>query len=75
MYEGPKNCSTFSFNYFVKLVLKFKAITSASHKLMNLNREHPLKIFFLIKFLSNRGYVNFFHRNATATKLCLFDLI
>ena len=40
---SPKNFLTFSFNPFDRLVQKFKFVTSASPKLLNLNQDHPSK--------------------------------
>ena len=37
---SPKNFLTFCFNFFATLVQNFKAISSASSKLLNLNQEH-----------------------------------
>ena len=49
---SPLNYLTFIFNPFVILVQNFKAIPSASPKLLNLNKDHPSKkVFFLVKFL------------------------
>ena len=51
---------TFNFNLSATLVLNFKAIPSASPKLLNLNQKHPSKeLLFLIKSFWNRGYDNF----------------
>ena len=48
-----QNFLTFSFNLFVKLVQNFKAIPSASPKLLNLNQDHPSKkVVSLVKSLS-----------------------
>ena len=41
-----QNFLTFSFNPFASLVENFKAIPSASPKLLNLNQGHPLKNWF-----------------------------
>ena len=42
------------------LILNFKAIPSASPKLLNLNQEHFWeKLFFMIKSSWNWGYDNF----------------
>ena len=46
-----QNFLTFSFNPFATLVSNFKAISSASPKLLNLNQDHPSKKCF---FWSNR---------------------
>ena len=40
---SPKNFLTFSFNPFATLVWNVKAISSASHKLLNFNQDHPSK--------------------------------
>ena len=49
-----KNFLIFSFNLFPTLVQNFKAIPSASLKLLNLNQEHSSeKLFFLVKPLWN----------------------
>ena len=52
---SPKNFLTFSFNPFATLMWHFIAIPSASPKLLNLDKEHPLKNGFsdqvLIKLL------------------------
>ena len=67
---SPKNFLTFSFNPFATLVQNFKAISSPSPKLLNLNQGNPSKkLVFLVKSLQNWGYENFSHRNATTTKL------
>ena len=39
----PQNFLTFSFNPFAKVVLSFRAIPRASHKLLNLNQDHLSK--------------------------------
>ena len=39
----PQKFLTFSFNSFAKLALNFKAMPSASPKLLNLDQEHPSK--------------------------------
>ena len=38
---SQQNILTFSFNPFATLVQNFKAIPSASPKLLNLNQDHP----------------------------------
>ena len=40
------NFLTFSFNAFATLLQNFKAILSASPKLLNLNQDHPSKKWF-----------------------------
>ena len=51
---SPRNSLTFSFNPFATLALNFKAIPSASLKLLNLNQEHlQKKVAFLVKSLLN----------------------
>ena len=47
---SPQIFLTFSFNPFPRLVLNFKALPSASPKLLNLNQEYLKKIKF---FCSN----------------------
>ena len=39
----PQSFLTFSFNPFAKVVLSFRAIPRASHKLLNLNQDHLSK--------------------------------
>ena len=39
----PQNFLTFSFNPFAEVVLSFRAIPRASHKLLNLNQDHLSK--------------------------------
>ena len=47
-----KNCLTFDFNPFDRLVQKFKFVTGASYKFLNLNQDHPSKkAVFLVKSL------------------------
>ena len=60
-----QNFLTFSFYSFATLAQSFKAIPSASHKLLNLNQQHP----------SSWSYNTFSHRNATVSKLCSQDHI
>ena len=43
---SPKNYLAFSFNPFATIVQNFKATPSASHKLLNLNQDHPQKKWF-----------------------------
>ena len=43
---SPKSILPFTFNSFDILVEKFKAIPSASPKVLNLNQEDPSKKFF-----------------------------
>ena len=51
---SPQNFLTFNFNLFATLVKNFKAIHSASPKLLNLNQAQPSKkLFFLMKSLQN----------------------
>ena len=45
---SPKNFLNFSFNLFKALVQNFKAIPSASLKLLNLKQEHPSKKFIFL---------------------------
>ena len=40
---NPQNFLNFSFNSFVKMVQNFKAISSASPKLLNLNQDYSSK--------------------------------
>ena len=48
----PYNFLTFSFNPFATLVQKFKFVSSASPKLLNLNQDHSSKkAIFLVKSL------------------------
>ena len=48
----PKYFLIFSFNLFATLVCNFKAIPSASPKLLNLKQDHPSKrVAFLVKSL------------------------
>ena len=73
---SPKNFLVFSFSPFATQVLIFKAIPSASSKLLNLNQDQSSKkVVFLVKSLYNWGYDNFTHRNAIEMKLCLRDRI
>ena len=45
---------------FATLAQNFKAIPSASPKLLNFNQDHPSKkVVFLVKSLLSRGYDNF----------------
>ena len=72
--QCPQNFLTFSFNHFVTLVWNFKAILSASLKLLNLSQEHLSKKFvFLVKY--NLGYDSFSHGNVRVTKLWSHDQI
>ena len=49
---SPKHFLTFSFNLFATLVKNFKAISSASPKLLNLKQGYPSKkMVFLVKSL------------------------
>ena len=49
---SPKNFLTIGFNSFDRLVHKFKFVTGASLKLLNLNQDHPSKkAVFLVKSL------------------------
>ena len=51
---SPQNVLTFTFNPFGTLVQNFKAIPSASPKLLNLNQDHTSKkLVFLVKCLQN----------------------
>ena len=40
---SPQNFLTFSLNPFSTLLQNFKVVPSASHKLLNLNQDHPSK--------------------------------
>ena len=52
------------------MVQNFKAIPSASLKVLNLNQDHLFKnVAFLVKSLQNLGYDNLSHRNHRVTKL------
>ena len=71
-----QNILTFSFNPFPTLVKNFKATSSASSKLLNLNQEHTLKkLVFQVKILWSWGYDNFCHKNVRVTKLWWHDHI
>ena len=63
---------TFSFHDFVP-VQNFKAISSATPTLLNLNQDQPSKMCPC--FCSNWGYDNYSHRNVGITKLCSDDPI
>ena len=52
VWISPLNFLTFSFNPFATLMQNFKFVPSASPKLLNLNKDHPLKKeVFLVKSL------------------------
>ena len=73
---GPKNFLTFSFNPFATLVQNLNFVPTACPKLLNLNQDHTSKkAIFLVKSLKNWGCDNFYHRNATVTKLWSHDHI
>ena len=50
---SSQNFMTFSFDLFAISVQNFKAISNASPKLLNLNKDYPSKKFFLLKSLQN----------------------
>ena len=67
---SSQNFLAFSFNPFATLVLNFKALSSGSSRLSNLNQEHPSKkLLFLVISLQDWSCDNFSHRNARVTKL------
>ena len=69
----PQTFLMFGFNLSYALASSFKAISSASLKLLNLNQENPLK-----KSSKSSGQIfenNFAHKNARAIKLWSHDHI
>ena len=79
---SPQNFLTFSFNPFVTRVWNFKAIPSASPKLLNLNQEHPSKKWYFwlnhykIKVMLTCTSVNLYlrHNLGCKKKNKLFDV-